>query len=146
MGIRSTNGAIILESDVRIGQLAKETGLNVQSIRFYERKGLLPSVNRSASGYRIYKEDSIRRIQFIKHAQEVGFSLKEISELLSLKVSGNGSCDMVQQIAAEKLKQLEERLESIERMKLTLTSMMEMCEEGLPARACPILEALDNDS
>ena len=131
---------------MRIGQLAKETGLNVQSIRFYEREGLLPSVDRSSSGYRIYQKDSIQRIQFIKHAQEVGFSLKEISELLSLKVNPDGSCHMVQQIAAEKLKQLDERLESIERMKLTLSSMMEMCGEGLPARACPILEALDNDS
>jgi len=131
---------------MRIGQIAKETGLNVQSIRFYEREGLLPSVDRSTSGYRIYQKDSIQRIQFIKHAQEVGFSLKEISELLSLKVNPDGSCHMVQQIAAEKLKQLEERLESIERMKLTLSSMMEMCDEGLPARACPILEALDNDS
>ena len=130
---------------MRIGQIAKETGLNVQSIRFYEREGLLPSVDRSTSGYRIYQKDSIKRIQFIKHAQDVGFSLKEISELLSLKVNPDGSCNMVQQIAAEKLKQLDERLESIRRMKLTLSSMMDMCDEGLPARACPILEALDND-
>ena len=131
---------------MKIGQVAQVTGLNVQSIRFYEREGLLPSVDRSNAGYRMYQKDSIQRIRFIKHAQEVGFSLKEISELLSLKVNPDGSCHMVQQIVVEKLQQLEERLESIVRMKQTLANMMELCEEGLPSRVCPILEALDSES
>ncbi len=131
---------------MKIGQVALKTGLNVQSIRFYERKGLLPSPSRTDAGQRLYDQESIQRIQFIKHAQAVGFSLKEISELLSVKVSPDGSCLAIRQLATEKLLQLEQRLESIKRMKSALQSMMELCDEGLPVGECPILEALDNNT
>ena len=129
-----------------IGQIADSTGLNVQSIRFYERKGLLPDVSRTAAGYRQFDMDAIRRIQFIKHAQVVGFSLREISDLLSLQIDPNGSCQTVKRYASEKIEQLDERLSSLKKMRNALVNMMEMCDDGLPARSCPILDALDNDN
>lgn len=128
-----------------IGQTAEIIGINVQTIRFYEREGLLPRVPRSSSGYRQFDADLIKRIQFIRHAQEVGFSLREISELLSLRAAPDGSCSDVQGYAEEKIARLEGRMRKLESMKRTLEKLVTLCESGLPASACPILEALDEN-
>ena len=128
-----------------IGQAANHLGVNVQTIRFYEREGLLPRLPRSAAGYRQFDVDVIKRIQFIQHAQDVGFTLREISDLLSLRADSNGSCEDVQCYAEEKIAELEERMAKFQSMKRALENLSAMCESGLPATACPILEALDDD-
>lgn len=130
---------------MNIGQAADRLGVNVQTIRFYEREGLLPRLPRSAAGYRQFDADIIRRIQFIQHAQDVGFTLREISELLSLRADPDGSCDDVQCYAEKKIVDLEKRMAKLKSMKRTLENLSAMCESGLPATACPILEALDDD-
>lgn len=128
-----------------IGQAADHLGVNVQTIRFYERKGLLPRLPRSAAGYRQFDIDIIKRIQFIQHAQDVGFTLREISNLLSLRADPDGSCGDVQCYAEEKIAHLESRMAKLQSMKRILENLSAMCESGLPATACPILEALDGD-
>lgn len=128
-----------------IGQAAEIIGVNPQTIRFYEREGLLPRVPRSAAGYRQFDADLIRRIQFIRHAQEVGFSLDEISDLLSLRADPDGSCSDVQDYAEEKIAELEERMHKLESMKRILENLVALCASGLPTSACPILETLDEN-
>jgi MerR family mercuric resistance operon transcriptional regulator len=78
-----------------IGQLAKQAGVNIETIRYYERQGLLPEPPRRASGYRQYSAEFVKRIQFIKRAQTLGFSLKEIAELLDLRIESDTACDQV---------------------------------------------------
>lgn len=130
---------------MRIGQIADRTDLSVQTIRFYERKGLLTKVPRDDSGYRNFSPEDVRRIQFIRHSQDVGFTLNEISDLLSLRVAENGSCESVREFACDKVEQLDERLESLRKMRKTLMDLVALCDDGLPASSCPILDALEND-
>lgn len=127
-----------------IGQVATQLGLNVQTIRFYEREGLLPKLERSSSGYRQFNAEVVKRILFIRHAQEVGFSLREISTLLSLRADPEGSCDTVRQFTSEKIEQLNMRLKNLRKMKKTLQNLAEMCRSGLPVSSCPILDALED--
>jgi len=130
---------------MRIGEAAHRLGVNVQTLRFYEREGLLPYLPRSAAGYRQFDTDSIRRIEFIQHAQAVGFTLNEISELLSLRADPDGSCDEVQSFAARKIAELETRTAKLNSMKRILQNLSAMCESGLPATSCPVLEAFADD-
>lgn len=127
-----------------IGQVARQLNINVQTIRFYEREGLLPKLGRSSAGYRLFDSDVIRRIQFVKHAQEVGFSLSEISTLFSLRADPDGSCSMVREYASEKIAQLESQLANMAQMKQTLETMVARCKEGLAVADCPILDALSD--
>ncbi len=126
------------------GQLAKEAGVNIETIRYYERRGLLPKVPRRASGYRQYPPDMVRRIRFIKHAQALGFSLKEISELLSLRLDKNTPCYEVKRRAEAKIKDIEEKIENLKRMKKALARLTSACSGKGTVLDCPILEALDN--
>ncbi|RMH60207.1 MAG: heavy metal-responsive transcriptional regulator, partial [Bacteroidetes bacterium] len=98
---------------MKIGDVAKRAGVNVQTIRFYERKGLMEAPPRTASGYRQYTGEAVRRIRFIKHAQELGFSLREIHELLSLRVDPHTTCADIQQYALEKVEDIERRIASL---------------------------------
>src|SRR5712664_1369599 len=88
---------------LKTAQLANEGGVNIETIRYYERHGLLPKPPRTHSGYRVFSEDAVVRLRFIKHAQELGFSLKEIKELLSLRVKSGSSCADVRRRAEAKI-------------------------------------------
>lgn len=125
------------------GQLAKKAQVNVETIRYYERRGLIPEPLRSESGYRHYSQDSIARIQFIKRAKELGFSLKEVSELLSLRVDPNTSCADVKRMAEVKITDIKEKIHALQRIKEALTKLRASCQGRGPASKCPILEALD---
>lgn len=125
------------------GQLAKKANVNVETIRYYERRGLIPEPLRSESGYRRYSQDSIARIQFIKRAKELGFSLKEVSELLSLRVDPNTNCADVKRMAEVKITDIKEKIHALQRIKEALTKLRESCKGSGPASKCPILEALD---
>lgn len=126
-----------------IGQVAKRAQVNIETIRYYERKGLIPPPPRRESGYRQYPEDAVNRVQFIKRAQELGFSLKEIVELLSLRVGPGTTCGDVKKLAEGKVAEIEGKIQTLERMKEILAGLTAECEGQSSASKCPILEALD---
>lgn len=130
-------------NQVTIGKLAGHSGVNLETIRYYERIGLLAKPARSRSGYRLYSDDVVKRVRFIKHAQEIGFSLKEISELLSLRVAPDTSCADIKQRADKKIADIEEKIRSLRRMKHALVKVSASCRGRGPTSECPILEALD---
>lgn len=125
-----------------IGQVAKKANVNIQTVRFYERRGLIPEPPRRSSGYRQYSGDDVARIQFIKHAQDVGFTLKEISELLSLRVDPNTTCAEVKDKAKTKIVEIEGKIKALQRMKIALGTLEAQCRGQGPTSECPILEAL----
>jgi len=127
-----------------IGQLAKKAEVNIETIRYYEQRGLILKPFRLESGYRKYTHDTVIRIQFIKRAKELGFSLREILELLSLKLDPNTTCDNVKKRAEIKITDIEEKLRTLQRMKKALMKLMVKCKGRGPVSECPILEAMDN--
>jgi MerR family mercuric resistance operon transcriptional regulator len=126
-----------------IGQLAKRTQLNVETVRYYERRGLIFKPTRSKSGYRQYSHEAITRIYFIKHAKELGFSLNEISQLLSLRVDPDTTCDMVKARARMKVADIEGKIETLQNMKLALVKLTKSCKGVGPTSECPILDFLE---
>lgn len=125
--------------------LAKEGGVNVQTIRYYERTGLLPSPARSDSGYRQFSPDSVRRVRFIRRAQELGFSLKEIKELLALRIAPESTRTDVRKRAEAKITDIDKKLQHLKSMRKTLMKLTEACCGNGPASECPILESLSLD-
>ena len=123
--------------------LAARAGVNVPSIRFYERLSLLPKPPRTASGYRVFSPESVRRVRFIKRAQELGFTLKEIKDLLALRVDSGSSCARVRGRAQEKVRDIEQKVRDLRRMARTLARLAAACGTRAPTGACPILESLD---
>jgi MerR family copper efflux transcriptional regulator len=128
-----------------IGRLATEAGVNLETVRYYERRGLLPKPPRSASGYRLFPAEAARRLRFIRRAQELGFSLSEIRELLSLRVSRTSTKAEVKTRAEAKLADIEARIKSLESMKKTLRKLTKVCIGCGPIAECPILESLDRE-
>lgn len=128
-----------------IGQVAEAAEVNIQTIRYYERRGLFPTPRRTPSGYRQYAVEAVNRIRFIKHAQELGFSLQEIQELLGLRVRDGAACDAVAQRTRTKLKVVEQKIRDLQRMRRTLEQLAEACTARRPTDECPILEALAGD-
>ena len=128
-----------------IGRLAKQAGVNLEKLRFYERRGLLPRPPRSPSGYRLFPADSARRIRFIRRAQELGFSLTEIGELLSLRVSRRTTSAAIRAKAEAKIEEIEAKMRSFESIKRTLQKLTKICDGCAPVTECPILESLDGE-
>ncbi len=129
-----------------IGQLAKQAGVGVETIRFYERQGLIAEPERQPSSrYRQYPAQAVKRILFIRHAKDLGFTLKEIQELLELRVDPRSSCADVRQRAREKIADIDERIASLDRMKAALARLARKCRGQGPTTECPILEALDRE-
>jgi MerR family mercuric resistance operon transcriptional regulator len=126
-----------------IGQIAKASHVNIETVRYYERCGLIPKPPRSESGYRLYSEEVINLIRFIKHAKALGFSLREIRELLSLRVEEGVSCAQVKDKAEAKITEIEERIQSLKRMKNALLKLTKECTGKGPVKECPILDALE---
>ena len=127
-----------------IGQVAAAAAVNVQTIRYYERRGLFATPRRTAAGYRQYAEDAVTRLRFIKHAQELGFSLKEIQELLALQVRHDAACDPVERKTRQKIVVVERKIRDLERMRETLEQLAAACASRRPTDDCPILEALED--
>ena len=126
-----------------IGEVAKQARVNVETIRFYERKGLIDRPRRPSSGFRQYDDETPRRIRFIRHAQELGFALREIRELLDLRIDPSVSCADVKGKAVAKIAEVEDKLASLTRMRDTLVGITQSCAGEGPTSACPILDALD---
>jgi MerR family mercuric resistance operon transcriptional regulator len=126
-----------------IGQVARQAGVGVETIRFYEREGLLEEPRRRASGYRQYSEQAVQRIHFIKRAQQLGFSLKEIAELLLLRVDAQTSCEEVKQRTEAKITEVERKLAELQRLRQALLQIASLCTGQGPGSRCPMLDALD---
>jgi Hg(II)-responsive transcriptional regulator len=129
-----------------IGQVAHRASVGVETVRFYEREGLLEEPERRASGYRQYSEEAVKQIRFIKRAQQLGFSLKEIAALLTLRVDGRTECSQVKERAAVKLAEVEQKIAELQRIRQVLLQVASLCEGEGPKSRCPLLDALDHDS
>ncbi len=125
------------------GQLAKHAEVHIETIRYYERRGLLEKPARTNAGYRLYPAETIMRIRFIRRAQELGFSLQEIGELLLLKVDRKTPCSEVKKRADKKIEDIEEKLVLLRKMKKALMNLTKDCSGRGSVSQCPILEALE---
>jgi MerR family mercuric resistance operon transcriptional regulator len=128
-----------------IGKVARRSGVGVETVRFYERNGLIPEPMRTDSGYRQYPEEIVSRILFIRRAKELGFTLKEIKELLSLRFQPDARCADVRARAKAKIADIEEKIRTLESMKAALARLTISCRSDGPVSECPILDALDRD-
>src|SRR5213596_1331946 len=126
------------------GEIAKQGGVNLETIRYYERRGLLPKPPRTPAGYRAFDAEAVRRIRFIKQAQALGFSLKEVRELLALRLDPRSSCADVRRRAEAKIADIEEKLRALRAMKRTLVRITAACAGRGPVSECPILESLED--
>lgn len=131
-----------MHAELTIGRVAKEAGVGLETIRYYERLGLIEQVPRSASGYRIYPETAVRRLLFIRRAKGLGFSLKEIKELLSLRRGPNATCGDIKEKARAKMSDIEAKVNDLLKMREALARLAETCPGEGPLSACPILGAL----
>ena len=128
---------------LKISELAKAAGINTTTVRYYERIGIFPKPDISESGYRQYTENFVKTAKFIKHAKEIGFSLKEISELLLLRVNESKSCNYVKTMAEIKIAGINEKISSLERLKEKLIRLKNQCENKKYKDNCPIIDMLD---
>lgn len=128
-----------------IGQIARRAGVGIETVRFYERQGLLDEPPRGDSGYRQYEEAVIDQLRFIRRAKELGFTLKEIKELLDLRVDSATPCGEVKKRAEAKIVDIESKIRTLQRMKRSLVKLTKACSgEGRTAE-CSILDALEHN-
>ena len=127
------------------GRLATEGGVKPETVRYYEQRGLLAKPPRTPAGYRLFDAEAVRRLRFIKHAQALGFSLKEIKELLALRVRPGVSCGDVRRRAEAKLVDVDEKLRALRVMRKTLERLIGTCANRGPVSNCAILASLDDD-
>jgi len=127
-----------------IGKLAAAAGVNVETIRYYQRLKLIIEPVKPAQGYRLYPDEYVLRVRFIKRAQQLGFTLKEIQELLDL---GDVHCEQVQQLAQVKLKKIEEHITDLNAMHKALSSLLSQCRiNGTDAAHCALIETITANS
>ena len=131
-------------ADVGIGRLAELTGVKVPTIRFYEQNGLVASPRRSAGGQRRYDESAVHRLHFIRHARDLGFSVEDIRQLLTLSEHPTQPCDAAEEIAHHHLRQVEGKIARLRRIRTELKRMIEACGGGSTAD-CRILEAIAHE-
>ena len=134
-----------MASALTIGQLAKAVGVNIQTVRYYERLRLLTPTARKPSGYRIYGATEKQRLSFIKNAQTLGFTLREIEELLNLRVGSIARRGDVKRRAAMKLAQVETKVKNLQALTRALRSLIRTCQYSQPSDGCPILKSLEED-
>lgn len=130
----------------KIGEVASRANVNKETVRYYEKRGLIPKPDRRRSGYRIFTQRHIDQIKFIKRAQELGFTLSEIKELLDLRMDEDTTCSEIKEEAQEKYKDVEEKIKDLQRIKETLIELIDSCTGEGPKGDCPILEALEGES
>jgi MerR family copper efflux transcriptional regulator len=125
-----------------IGRLAREGQVNVETIRYYERRGLIPRPPRGSSGYRMFPPSAVQVVRFVRTAQALGFSLKEIKELLSLRIQPGRSCADVRERAEQKIAEVDEKIRTLRAMGKALMRLAGACSGRGPISECPILESL----
>lgn len=124
---------------MRIGKLAEASSVSIETIRFYERKGLLADPKRRPSGYRIYDDSVVDRLQFIRRAKSLGFTLSEIKELVDSKVDCDDTSEQVRNRVARKIEDIDSKIRNLQAMKKSLTSILENCHGDIPAECCPLM-------
>ena len=134
-----------MSNALRIGEVAAQAGVNVQTLRYYERRGLLEEPERRPSGYRTYAPEAVRLVRFIKRAQDLGFTLKEVHELLRLRESQPRSRTKVRELAEAKIRDIDEKTRHLRAIRKALTVLTDSCACRGSALECPILEALDDE-
>jgi len=133
-----------MSAELTIGRVARKAGVNIQTLRYYERRGILPPDGRRESGYRLYADEAIRKIRFIKNAQELGFTLVEIARLLRLRVGRRTECGKVRRQAEARLKIVKEKIGALKAMERVLGRLVRTCSRRGTTAACPILESLEH--
>ena len=126
------------------GELAKECGVNIEALRYYEKRRLIDPPMRCEIGYRLYSKEDAARIRFIRNAQKLGFTLNEILELLKLRVNKNESCESVLKKTKKKLNEVEQKIRGLKSMKKVLKQMIHRCEESTLTSDCPILGSFES--
>ncbi len=126
-----------------VGQLAKVANVNIQTVRFYDRQGILKPASRTEAGYRIYDKEGVKRLNFIVQAKELGFSLKEIKEFLELRVQSVQTCDRVRKKTTEKLNDIQNKIAHLKKLEKTFKKLIGDCENRLISEQCPILEKME---
>ena len=132
-----------MASELTIGRVAKLAGVNVETIRYYQRRRLLAEPVKPHMGYRRYPADIVQRIRFIKRAQALGFTLEEIAELLRLEEAR--ACAETRALAAHKMRLIDRKLTGLAAMRKALAGLVHQCEKKQPSKGCPILEVLEQD-
>lgn len=127
---------------MRTSELAARVGVNTETLRYYERRGLLEHPPRTAGGYRDYPSGAVELLRFIRRAQELGFTLDEVDELIHLGAGGPDSCDAARALAEARRADLESRITDLQRMRDSMTVLIETCDLPRPDRSCALLEAI----
>ena len=130
---------------LNIGQVAKQTGVTVEAVRFYEKQGLIAVPQRTDAGYRQYPLETVKRVKFIQHAKEVGFTLKDIGELLALRREPGTTCTDIKLRATQKIEEVDQKIKDLMRIREALTRMVVKCSGRGALSECPILEELESD-
>jgi MerR family mercuric resistance operon transcriptional regulator len=130
----------------KIGEVARRANVNKETVRYYEKRDLIPTPDRRRSGYRIFTHRHIDQIKFIKRAQELGFTLSEIKELLELRLDEDTSCSEIKEEAQQKYQDVSEKIADLKRIKQSLLELIDSCAGEGPKEDCPILGALEGDT
>ncbi len=133
---------MLYPSPMKIGELSDMTGVSIDTVRYYEKRGLIPQPVRSASGYRHYTQHDATRLKFIVQAKELGFTLEEIGQLLTLRRDGR-ACIEVRSVAEAKAQEIDIKIQKLSYMRQTLLELAEQCEMSPDHDPCPILKSLE---
>jgi Hg(II)-responsive transcriptional regulator len=142
----SVVGSGVDDGGMRTSELAGQVGVNTETLRYYERRGLLQEPPRTPAGYRNYPSAAVELLRFIKRAQELGFTLDEVEELLHLDAGGPDSCDAARALAAARKADLEARIAYLQRMRDSLGELIATCGRDRADRSCALLEAIEDRS
>lgn len=134
---------IIKANSYKIGNISKMLGISADTLRYYEKIGLLPGIHRNYSGLREYSERDISNIRFIQRAQQMKFSLAEIAELLTMRQDPAGACDSIRELTVSKLNEIEERIAVLDSLRQEFHTLINLCERG--EAGCPIIDGWDTD-
>lgn len=127
------------EKPQTIGVIAKQANVNIETIRYYQRIGLIEQPAKPVSGYRIYSDETVSRLRFIQRAKQLGFSLSEISSLLAL---GDGKCMEAKQLANHKIEMIKGKINDLKSIESALEKLIECCEENTVQQGCPMIDAI----
>ena len=133
------------ERPLTIGDVARAAGVNVQTLRYYERRGLLQEPERSSSGYRQYSFEAVRVIRFVKKAQDLGFTLEEVHDLLKMRSARGIDRDQVRLMAQQKIDGVNEKIRQLQSIRGALNALVDSCACATSDVHCPILEALEDE-
>ena len=128
---------------ITIGAVARQAKVNIDTLRYYEREGILPRPLRTPANYRLYTGDAVKRVRFVKRAQELGFSLSEIKELLLLRAAPRARCEAVRERAEAKMKDIAAKIASLNGIRAALAKLVQQCRGKAAITECPILESLE---